>query len=201
MFALSILMFFGLRHSIYSGIMPAYFALFTMGMVACEIGFGRDKRLGEIRDGFPWLVLSSPILIVYMGLLYLWRADFSPPRLFALDILTGILSAMLLTALTKPAASLLRNCLSWRPLVFVGTFAYSIYLIHLLVIQLIWQNGRYPLHTNSLASYLQLVVVGVPMILGAAYLFFLAFERPFLNTKKHETMAETARDAALSPAP
>ena len=48
---------------------------------------------------------------------------------------------------------------------------------------------------------LSMVVVGLPLILGASYLFFLAFERPFLNTKKRETLAETARDAALSPAP
>lgn len=32
-------------------------------------------------------------------------------------------------------------------------------------------------------------------------LFFLACKRPFLNTGRHEALAETARDAALSPAP
>jgi hypothetical protein len=46
-----------------------------------------------------------------------------------------------------------------------------------------------------------MIVIGLPLILGISYLFFLAVERPFLNTKKHETLAETARDAALSPAP
>ena len=36
------------------------------------------------------------------------------------------------------------------------------------------------------------------LVLAASYLFFLLFERPFLNTHKRETLAETARDG-LSP--
>ena len=201
MFAFSCLLYLGLQNTIYSGIMPAYFALFTMGMLACEISFGYHEQLRQMRDRLPWLVLSIPILFVYSTLFYVWRADFSPPRLFVLEIFTGVLSAVLLIALSKPASNRLRDYLLWRPLVFIGTFAYSIYLTNLLVIQLIWQNGHSLFHINSLSSYLLLAATGVPMILGGAYLFFLACERPFLNTKKRTRMAEMARDAALAPAP
>ena len=39
------------------------------------------------------------------------------------------------------------------------------------------------------------------IILGVSYLFFLICERPFLVKRRGEPMAETEREAALSPAP
>lgn len=183
------------------GAMPQYFALFAMGMLACELGLGQQQKLCELRDRAPWLLLWGIASVIYLGLLFTWRANVSPSHLFLQDTVDGVVSAILLVALSKPGPSRLRNLLSWRPLVFVGTFAYSIYLIHMPIAQIIWQYGFHPLHKGFLPTYFLMIVVGLPLILGASYLFFLAFERPFLNTKKRETLAETARDAALSPAP
>ena len=202
--AMVLLTILGFQHSLTSLIYetrPVFFALFTMGMLACEIGLGHQRRLCELRDRVPWLALWLPFWLLYMALNLTWRANVSLPHLFILDTVNGILSAILLIALSKPGPSRLRNLLSWRPLVFVGTFAYSIYLIHMPIAQIIWQYGFRPLHKGFLPTYFLMIVVGLPLILGASYLFFLAFERPFLNTKKRETLAETARDAALSPAP
>ena len=187
--------------SLFYNTMPAYFALFTMGMLACEIGLGHQKQLRELRDKAPWLALWFTAWLVDLGLLFKWRANVSPTHLFLQDAVDGIVAALLLLALSKPGANRLRDALSWKPLVFVGTFAYSIYLIHMPFAQIIWQYGLHPLHKGFLATYFLMIVIGLPLIIGASYLFFLAFERPFLNTKKHETLAETARDAALSPAP
>lgn len=181
--------------------MPAYFALFTMGMLACEIGLGHQKRLSELRDKTPWSTLWFAAGLVLLGLLFKWRAHVSPTHLFLQDTASGVVAALLLIALSKPGTNRLRDALSWKPLVFVGTFAYSIYLIHMPFAQIIWQYGLHPLHKGFLATYFLMIVIGLPLILGVSYLFFLAVERPFLNTKKHETLAETARDAALSPAP
>ena len=187
--------------TIFNSIMPSYFALFTMGMLACEIGLGHQKHICELRDRISWLVLACPVSLLYIALLFKWRANISQPHLFLQDVVDGVLSAILLVALSKPGTSRLRECLSWKPLMFVGTFAYSVYLIHMPFAQIIWQYGLHPLHKGYLTTYFLMVVIGLPLILCASYFFFLAFERPFLNTKKRETMAETARDAALSPAP
>ena len=187
--------------SMLNGIMPAYYALFTMGMLACEISFGKQERLCALRGRTPWLSLAVPLLLLYMGLLYLWRGEISQVQHFIQDIVDGVLSAMLLIALSQSGKNNLRDFLMWRPLVFIGTFAYSIYLIHMPLAQIIWQYGVNPLHKTPLVTYFLMIVVGIPLMVGASFLFFLAFERPFLNTKRHETMAETARDAALSPAP
>ena len=204
MLAFVLLIILGFQHSLTSllyGSRPSFFALFAMGMLACEIGLGQQKKLCAFRDRVPWFAVWVPIWFIYMALNFVWRGNLTLPQVFVLDTVNGVLSAVLLIALSKPGPSRVRNLLSWRPLVFVGTFAYSIYLIHMPIAQVIWQYGFHPLHKGFLPTYFLMVVVGLPLILGASYLFFLAFERPFLNTKKRETLAETARDAALSPAP
>ena len=202
--AVAFLVLFGFQHyglTLLYDTMPSYFALFTMGMLACEIGLGNQKRLSVLREKTPWLALWFVVWLVFLGLLFKWRANISPTHLFLQDTVGGVAAAILLVALSKPGTSRLRDALSWKPLVFVGTFAYSIYLIHMPFAQIIWQYGLHPLHKGFLATYFLMIVIGLPLILGISYLFFLAVERPFLNTKKHETLAETARDAALSPAP
>ena len=120
------------------GTRPAFFALFVMGMLACEIGLGQQKRLCELRDRISWFAVWIPVWLLYAALNLTWRSNISPTHVFILDTVNGILSAVLLVALSKPGPSRVRNLLLWRPLVFVGTFAYSIYLIHMPITQLIW---------------------------------------------------------------
>ena len=147
------------------------------------------------------------------------------------DVNMGALAACLLalwgqtrhrrSALSAPAL------LSWRPLVFLGTFAYSLYLLHFPLLALGTSVFSPPFlhallghawvaHTPMLARplaalaaltlslrfrFLLTTVAGLPLTLALSYLFFVAFERPFLNTRRRETPAQTARDAVLAPAP
>ncbi len=108
----------------------------------------------------------------------------------------------LLIAASKNDRNKIRKFLSWQPLVFIGTFAYSIYLIHAPIIQLTWQYIFHPLHLGSRTTFLLLIIFGAPLILALSYLFFLVFERPFMtNTQRKETLPELAHEAAISPAP
>jgi peptidoglycan/LPS O-acetylase OafA/YrhL len=201
MLIISVFMLALLQHTILIGITPAYYALFTFGMLSCQVCYGHSQRLCILRDHLPWGVIASLLALVFMILLYKWRLDHSAVCLYVMDILNGMLASVILIWFGKPDANYMREWLSWKPLAFVGTFAYSVYLIHAPLIQIVWQFGIRPFHKEPLVSYIFMVFVGIPLIIGTSYVFFLAFERPFLNTKKHETMAETARDAALEPAP
>ena len=76
-------------------------------------------------------------------------------------------------------------------LVRLGGFSYSLYLVHYLILQkmhFVLQKHHY----SDAVQFVSLTLIGVPICLIASYLFFLAFERPFLNTKKRETPAEAA---------
>jgi peptidoglycan/LPS O-acetylase OafA/YrhL len=70
--------------------------------------------------------------------------------------------------------------LAWKPAVFLGTFAYSISLIHWPLINVLRETLR-RVHADQreqLVAYLLLV----PVVLAASYGFYALLERPFMST-------------------
>ena len=189
-----------------TGMSPQYLALFTLGMLAADITYGKivdgkNALLPLLHKPVnnALLLAALTVLLLAASRLTLRRGDILP--MAYADFFVGLWTLSLLIAAANSPTGVLHKALSWRPLVFIGTFAYSIYLIHLPLIQLLWQYVFVPLHGRPLPLFLELSLVGTPLIIGVSYLFFLACERPFLNRRRRETMAETERDAALSPAP
>ena len=77
-----------------------------------------------------------------------------------------------------------RKVLNWRPLVLVGTFSYSFYLLHAPLLQIIWQYLLRPLKLSPFHEFLALSFAGLPAIIGISYLFHLLCERPFMRPPK-----------------
>lgn len=69
---------------------------------------------------------------------------------------------------------------SWKPLVAVGAFSYSLYLSHLLILELVYPVLR-PLNWSPLLQLLFYQGLLGPACVGAAYLFYLFAEKPFLR--------------------
>ena len=180
---------------------PQYIALFAMGILGADISYGKKSQFPMLRRSAPILTLlaTTTLLMIAVSKLKLWHGDVLS-FLYA-DFFVGLWAASLLVAASNVQITWLDRMLSWRPLVFMGTFAYSIYLIHAPLLQVLWQYVFVPLQGRPVPMFLALSLVGTPLIIGVSYLFFLACERPFLNRRKREAMAETERDAALSPAP
>ena len=184
----------------WEGLSPQFLVLFVLGMLAATITQGKLLPKSWEWRRFPWAVAAVGLALLLAVVNYHWRRVHSGWPVFTQDILAGVAAFALLLAASQERGWLQR-LLSRRPLVWVGTFSYSVYLLHAPLLQVIWQYLLYPLHLGSIATFSLLVCLGTPLIVGLCYLFFLACERPFLNTRPHETPAETARDAALSPAP
>ena len=100
------------------------------------------------------------------------------------DLSTGFWSVCLLVTASLGKTRWLNKVLTWKPLVFIGTFAYSLYLIHAPLLQVISQYVLEPLKLTFLENIIILLVVGTPTIIGCSFLFFLLFERPFLTKRK-----------------
>ena len=182
------------------GIMPVYYALFALGMVASEISHTRSASLTPLRTRIPWVAVTVVTSVLLFALLYKLRSVGSVFISFGEDALGGIVSASLLIALGTQRGERFAKWLSWRPLVFLGTFAYSIYLIHAPVIQIIWQYLIHPFVKSELITYLLMIGVGVPIAVLVSYLFFLLFERPFLNTPKTPPASASRTGAEARPA-
>ena len=165
--------------------------LFAMGMTAAGINFPREPQRSARRH--PWGVTASVLFALLVGVL----AAYGPPvqELWVTDVLTGAAASALLVYCTlfrslrgpRPAPPVLRF-LESGALVRLGAFSYSLYLIHgpMLAILIFLLHGR--VSGNSLL--LLMVGMGLPLTLGASYLFYLCFERPFLNKRSAAARAK-----------
>lgn len=180
---------------------PWYVFLFAVGVCASRAALLKSPPPAEAR----WLWAFGALTAVFVGLLIAWPVSFErevsfyAPRLPVYDTVVGLLTACCLVVLAKslphPAVQAAVRGLSWKPLTFVGTFAYSIYLTHgalLPLFHIVAFGSHFHSPLVSLPLYERFavtVLIGVPIMLGCAYLFFLAFERPFLNTRRAKSHA------------
>ncbi len=95
--------------------------------------------------------------------------------------------------------SLYGRFLTWRPLKYLGTISYGLYLLHILCFVVI---GAFDLKMANYGMWGDLVVVAVRMILsvGAASLLWYGFERPILRLKKYfVAIPEVTREKETAP--
>ncbi|WP_338875444.1 acyltransferase [Spirosoma sp. SC4-14] len=160
------------------GLCPHYLGLFGIGMFAAHLAY--SNRIGSDRlDKLPWATLLIGLGAV---IILVTRFDTLLPWVYV-DLLVGISAGLLLVALGIGKLSRLNALFSWQPLVAMGTFSYSIYLIHMPLIQLIQQYLIFPLHLNRTGTTLYLFLIGTALIVCCSYVFYLLAERPFVPKK------------------
>jgi peptidoglycan/LPS O-acetylase OafA/YrhL len=156
---------------------PQYIGLFAMGMFAAS-SIHSSSRWARLREWWVWEIVSigCAALVVlgagHVGIVFL-------------DPIIGIMTVGLLLACTRPSQNILRAALSWRPIVWIGGFSYSLYLVHTPLIQVIWLCAVHPLGLGDVATFLALLLIGGPLIIFAAWGFWYVCERPFM-TQHHE---------------
>jgi peptidoglycan/LPS O-acetylase OafA/YrhL len=178
-----------------NGISPHYLLLFALGM------FGADVALSP-KDRFPawktshWLGGLVVLTFFLLGLALV-------PERYAIrfpwqieDIVVGLWSICLLNVCnyiqhSKERGSSVKKVLSWKPLVTIGTFGYSLYLMHAPFLQVLTQYMLNPLHLPPFTQFLLLITVGLLLVLLMSYGFFLLCEKPFM-TKKQPSLAIAA---------
>jgi len=161
-----------------NGISPEYLGLFAMGMLGAGITFSHGEQLDALRRRVPWgwVTLAMTILLLFLS-----NIKWFHEKISILDFFVGVWAMSLLIASGYKSETRLHRALSWKPLAFLGTFAYSIYVIHAPLLQLIWLYIVRPMHLSSNISFISIFVVFIPLVVAGAYGFFLCCERPFLN--------------------
>lgn len=167
------------------GLTPHYLALFALGMLGSELAFSQRPIWSGWRERVSWRRLSPALLLLLVGWCVYWGWEEAlGPRQAQTDLLAGLAAAALLVAASRPGVNRISSLLSQRPLVVIGGFAYSLYLIHLPLLGLCRRLiVRLPDASPEAAFALLLLGCG-PLIVGAAYLFFPDCERPFLNSRR-----------------
>jgi len=206
----------------FSGVSPHFLGLFALGMAAADINFSADPRLARWRERLPWGLLAV-VLLVLLCLVSLKHMSW-PLAVAFKDILVGASTTSLLVYCTRfltrrqaaagasaavissddlssetlpsPArAPLVLRLLESRAAVKLGTFSYSLYLLHAPVLA-VCQSALRPLGLPPSAALVLMLGVGTPLAILCSYLFHLAFERPFLS----HALARAEAKAAYRPA-
>jgi peptidoglycan/LPS O-acetylase OafA/YrhL len=160
---------------------PQYLGLFVLGMLAAYLTQSQDPTYVRVRRAVPWLGVAGGCIALICVLSKVWGWDLATERFHFLDLPSGIAAMALLVATSSASESVLTRALSFKPLVFIGTFSYSVYLVHAPLLQILWQYVFHPAGLGPVAMFAAFMVPGALLILAAAYGFFRVFEEPFLN--------------------
>lgn len=160
---------------------PWFTLLFCLGMVVCKIA--------HEPKGF------KPIVVLGLGATLGYVASFVATGEVLKQALADVGSGFLLGAflwlvmqkdvLVKTKEAVIRG-LNIKPLVFVGSYGYSIYLFHLFCLRVGLKVARKVadgLHLHGNASYVAALFVCFIFVVVGCYLFYLVAERPWLRSK------------------
>ncbi len=172
---------------------PQYLGMFALGMLAAHVVSSKEGSMPKLKARVPWGAVAAAMFCLVTALATAWGTGLAEQRFYLLDLPVGLMTTALLVTASRAGGGLLKRILTARPLVFIGTFSFSLYLVHAPVLQLLWQYALVPLGVSREQMLVLLLSVGFVIVLGAAYLFFLGAEAPLLRA------AQRARARAPSP--
>lgn len=158
-----------------------YLGLFALGMATARIAFSPAPDALRLRARIPANAIAAATLLPATALILFWGWKTSVARWPLLDLMVGLGAAGLLLSAARSPRGLVARAFSPGVLASIGRFSYSLYLIHAPILQILWQYWLKPLGLGNGAIFALLVVLGTPLIVGASYLFFRAFEMPFMS--------------------
>ncbi len=103
------------------------------------------------------------------------------------SLLLGIAFALIVVALCC-AKTAVRHLFENKTMVWFGFIAYSVFLIHANTLWFLSGLLQKKLHVEGVEELILLVAAGLPLIIGISYVFFLLFERPFLNFRRKKAL-------------
>jgi peptidoglycan/LPS O-acetylase OafA/YrhL len=176
--------------------------VFVAGIVAAGVVLapGRTRRV-------PWhwlfLATSLPVLAVMLAHGSTWSVH----HYFWIDLALTPAMAFLVIAVAGGRPAALQRVLEARPLRKLGSFSYSLYLIHLPIIMVISHKLALPRYGHGLHALVLTMALGLPLSLLGAWIFATVFEIPFQRYRSWDQLrrsfipAEPRAERAPLPAP
>lgn len=183
-----------LLHGRFDAAAPQFLALFGFGMAGAVFSSSKVSSRSALVSSGALAGGAAALLTLWAVGLHRWPIDD-----WREDCLAGAATAFFIAACRQGSVPVFSS----RPAVRLGTFSYSLYLIHFPVL-LGAAAVLVPLHLPGDTLALLLCFLGTCLAVLLAYLFHLAFERPFMSKSgkpaiRTERQAEAA--AIESPAP
>lgn len=156
-----------------------YVALFALGMAGSAIGFSNQSSLQRYKAKIPWNQLAIFWVALWIALAFSQLIDVvTIDQLLGPAVICMIIACSV--AVTEDRFNICLRLFEWRWATILGTFSYSLYLTH----ELVLGGVELCLSGTSMTPMLRLfvmIVLVLPLSILFAYLFYLMFEKPFMS--------------------
>ncbi|ROO82737.1 peptidoglycan/LPS O-acetylase OafA/YrhL [Actinocorallia herbida] len=167
---------------------PQFAVLFAAGAVAA--GILTAPRTGKAAKALPWLAAAAvlPVCAVIAARGTPWTVA----HFFWVDLALAPAAGLLLAALAAGRPGPLVRLLDSRPLRSLGSYSYSLYLMHAPIVVAVGAQVVNPILPEGLARFAVLLLVAVPVSLAVSRLFAAAFEAPFVRHRSWTALRAAA---------
>jgi peptidoglycan/LPS O-acetylase OafA/YrhL len=164
--------------NLHAGIAPTlhFIGLFALGMAAAYIV--TTARYPNA----PWRLISL-ILASILGVTF-----YTAVNQIVSDVVFGALMAAVLVVVFFHPEGWLHRGLTWKPLVSVGLFSYSLYLVHAPIMESMWVYGLKSVTGNPNLLCVEFALLSLAVTVPCAWLFHLCCERPFLQIRERKVV-------------
>ena len=174
---------------------PWFVILYALGVATSALANpfypSLQRQESRVPWGLLWIVtaLATPVAVWASGLDAPYGAGWLQNLLLGLSVSSFFLYVRHGTpGIFAAPARFFVHALQFRPLQKLGTFSYSIYLVHFPILRLlVGVTSRYTLNGPRIAALAFFVYL--PLTIGIAYLFHVNVERPFMEKRAAKTKA------------
>lgn len=177
-----------LFHGALDAAVPWLLGLFAMGVVAAQL----TARPQPSR--VPWRAVSAGAGVVALVVVALNGQSTPDGALWLPDLVAGAALALFLIA-SVDRAGVVARVLAARPVVFLGTFSYSLYLLHGPAVEFTGEalTRAHAGAALSAGAYAALTA----LVLAGAYAFYRLVERPFMSPQLRAALDVETSDRPL----
>jgi peptidoglycan/LPS O-acetylase OafA/YrhL len=153
---------------------PQFAALFALGLATAGI-----IRTSDRIRALPWQWLALVAVLPPLAVLVVRSSGWWDAEHFWMDMAFGPAIALLLAAVATRRAGTIVRILDSRPIRRLGSFSYSLYLIHAPIVVALSAKVVAPHVGPGLGRFLVTVALAAPLAVLTAWAFGSVFEIPF----------------------
>ena len=181
--------------ALFQRFVPQMAVLFTVGVVAAQAVVNRPGRLERFWPGLAALAAVPPIAAIIV-----FGVDWTLDHYFWIDLALGPAIALSIVAFSWGRPPRLVRLLDSRPLRALGSYSYSVYLVHAPIVVALWYLFVTPHVVPGMTTLLVMLGVVAPVAVLGARLFAAVFELPFQRHRSWKALRGAARSRARRPA-
>ncbi|WP_260478193.1 acyltransferase [Nonomuraea sp. WAC 01424] len=167
---------------------PQFAALFAVGAVCAGVVRARE-RTGRL----PWHWFAAAAALPVLTLVVVAGPVWVVGHFFWVDLTVGPAAGLLLAGVATGRPGWLVRLLDTRPVRRLGSFSYSLYLIHAPLVVMINRLVVAPRVPPGMPAFLLTLALAVPASVVAAWLFASVFELPFQRHRGWRSLREAVR--------